>query len=94
MKSLALMNNKKGAFKTRRFPGPFSKVYNDSFRAWLAKMNWEEPCSTDLPILLLTELSPANHVEGSAGLIMVTSRVTRITLVTRYLIGQFNLRMS
>ena len=56
--------------------------------------DWEEPCSTDLPILLLTELSAANHVEDSAGLIMVTSRVTRITLVTRYLIGRFNLRTS
>ena len=48
-------------------------------------------CSADLPILLLTELSPANHVEDSAGLIMVTSRVTRIALVTCYLIGRFNL---
>ena len=44
--------------------------------------------------LLLTELSPANHVEDLAGLIMVTSHVTRITLVTHYLIGWFNLRMS
>ena len=34
------------------------------------------------------ELSAANHVEDSAGLIMVTSRATRITLVTRYLIGR------
>ena len=38
MKSLALMNNKQGTFKIREFPGPFAKVYNGSFRAWLVKM--------------------------------------------------------
>ena len=44
--------------------------------------------------LVIDKLSPANHVEDSAGLIMVTWRVTRITLVTRYLIGRFNLWTS
>ena len=37
------------------------------------------------------KMPPAKHVEDSARLIIVTSRVTRITLVTRYLIGRFNL---